>query len=342
MVQLLNLNNLRQQDEMKQTFLNLLMPLVLLLVVTVTTGQDLHYADIQSMNLWYNQSLKMDKYRDLRLNFRDIKYQSLIAFRTASGMLNVPLIRKEQLDDSRKGFLSATAAGAFDKSNRGIFKNNTGMLGLSYAQKLSDNDMYISVGFQGTMTRTMLNTSTALFPDQFDRYGPIPSGTRDRFGVGRSYNWASLNAGLSVYQNSESADWYVGASMRHINRPFTDENKNSQYRLAPTFGMQAGVTVKNEMDQVGLYAIANWKAEAYEYLIGAKLTKQLDEGDGESEGTALGVGLALRLRDAIIPNLQLRFNKTTLGFHYDVNISGLKAAGYTRNGFELALFQRLN
>lgn len=305
-------------------------------------AQDLHYADVQSMNLWYNQALKMDKQRDIRMNFRDIKYQSLLAFRTASGMLNIPLIRKENMNNNQKGYLSATVAGAFDKSHRGVFKNNTGMLGLSYSQKLTDNDMYISVGFQGTRTRTMLNTSTVLFPDQFDQYGPVPTATRDRYGLGRSYGWTSLNAGISLYQKTEAMDWYAGMSMRHINRPFTDELKTSTYRLAPTFGMQAGITVKNDRDQFGVYGIANLKANAYEYLFGAKLTKQLNDGDGSTEGTALGVGLAIRMRDAIIPNLQLRFNKTTLGFHYDVNISGLRAAGYTRNGFELALFHRLN
>jgi len=328
---------------MKRAFLNAFAYVIgIMTIMSVSYGQDLHYADVQSMNLWYNQSLKMDKYRDIRLNFRDIKYQSLLAFRTASGMLNIPLIRKENIENEGKGFLSATVAGAFDKSNRGIFKNNTGMLGLSYSQRLNDNNMFIALGFQGTSTRSILNTSSALFPDQFDRYGPIPSGTRDRYGMGRSYNWASLNAGLSVYQTTESTDWYLGASMRHINRPFTDEFKTKQYRLAPTYGMQAGLTVKNEMDQMSVYAIANWKAQAYEYLIGAKLLKQLNDGDEKSQGTAIGVGIGLRIRDAIIPNLQLRFGKTTLGFHYDVNISGLKAAGYTRNGFELSLFQRIN
>ncbi len=314
---------------------------MLMTVSTKVVAQDLHYADVQSMNIWYNQSLKMDKQTDFRFNYRDIKYQSLVAFRTASAMMNIPLIKREVLVEKGKGYLSATVAGAFDKSNRGIFKNNTGMVGLSYAQRLSDDDVYISAGFQTTMTRTMLNTNSALFPDQFDRYGPLPRATRDRYGAGRSYNWASLNAGLSVFQKGESMDWYLGASMRHINRPFTDEFKTQKYRLAPTFGMQTGLSVRNNMDEFSVFGIMNWKAEAHEYLIGARVSKQLDEGSEKGDGTSLGAGISLRVRDAIIPNLQLRFENTTLTFHYDVNVSGLKAAGYTRNGFELAIFQRI-
>lgn len=315
---------------------------IMLVVSQLTFAQDLHYADIQTMNLWQNQSLKMDRKTDLRLNFRDIKYQSLLAFRTASGLLNVPLLKGSAADNyNGKSFLNATIAGALDKSNKGIFKNSTGLIGLSYAQRLTADLVYLSAGFQGSITQTRLGTFGVLFPDQFDQYGPIPSETRDPLKSGRSYNWASFNAGLSVYQNTEYKDWYIGASLRHINRPFTDEQKQQEYRLAPTAGMQAGLTVKSESNQIGVYGMANWKAKAYEYLIGAKFVKMISGGE-KNEERSLGLGLALRLNDAVIPNLQLKLKKSTLGFHYDMNISGLKAAGYSRQGFEVALKQQLN
>jgi hypothetical protein len=292
------------------------------------------------MNLWYNQALKMDRTADLRFNFRDIRYQSLLAFRTASGMVNIPLIKNENQDQQTgKSFLSATAGGAFDKSNKGFYKNSTGLLGLSYSQKLSDEMVYISAGFQGSLTQTSLGTSGALFPDQFDQYGPLPSATRDPLRAGRSYNWMGLNAGLSLYKNAAFSEWYIGASLRHLNRPFTDEQKTNAYRLAPTVGMQAGIIVKNDDNQVGVYGIANLKAKAHEYLLGGNFTSMVNY---EKDGSSIGFGLALRLNDAVIPNLQLKLNTTTIGFHYDINISGLKAAGYSRQGFELAVLQRFN
>ncbi len=320
---------------------------IVFLLITVSFGfvnaQDLNFADIKSMNLWYNQSLKLDRSTDLRLNYRDIKYQSLLAFRTASAMLNIPLLKKENRDDiNGKSFLSATAAGAFDKSNKGVFTNNTGMIGLSYAQRLSENQTFVALGFQGTRTSTSLGTFGSLFPDQFDQYGPIPAATRDPLRAGRTYSWTSLNAGISLFQNTEFKEWYVGTSLRHINRPFTDDQKTFVYRLAPTWGMQAGLTVKNESDQIGVYGNVNLKAKAYEYLVGARFAKAFDQGDDRKESSLVAVGIALRLNDAIIPNLQLKLNKTTLSFHYDMNISGLKAAGYSRQGFEIALLQKLN
>jgi hypothetical protein len=309
----------------------------------LTRSQDLHYADVETMNLWYNQSLKMDKRPDVRFNFRDIKYQSVLAFRTSSALVNIPLLRKEnRVDYDGKSFLNVSAGGAYDKSNKGVFKNSTGMLGVSYSQRLTDDLVFLSAGFQGTMTRSQLGTTGGLFPDQFDQYGPLPSGTLDPLRAGRAFNWASLNAGLSVYQNTEYKEWYVGGSIRHINRPFVDEQKTAAYRLAPTLGLQAGLTVKNDREKFGIYGIANWKAQAYEYLLGARFTKNIDAAEGNSEGSTFGGGIAVRLRDAVIPHVQLKLNKTVIALHYDLNISGLRASGYSRQGIELALSQRIN
>jgi hypothetical protein len=117
---------------------------------------------------------------------------------------------------------------------------------------------------------------------------------------------------------------------------------SKEFRLKSTLGMQAGFTVKNELNQFGVYGISNWKAEAAEYLIGARVQHSLDEPSKGYEGSAIGIGIAFRVRDAVIPNLQLKLNKTTIGVHYDINISGLSAAGYSRQGVELMIAQKIN
>ncbi len=308
-------------------------------IALVSQAQDLHFADVQSMGVWYNQSIKMNNKIDLTFNYRDVKYQSLVAFRTASALVNLPVFKKV---GAAKSFMNFTAGGNFDQSNAGIFKNNTLLIGIAYAQQLSDNQTYLAAGFQGTSTRSVFGSSSVSFPDQFDQYGPLPAGTRDPLNAGRSYTWNSLNAGVSVFQNTESKEWYLGGSLRHLNRPYMDENKMEAYRLAPTVGVQAGITVKSEYDQFGVYGLMNLQAGAYEYLLGAKFNRILNKVEGNNEGTSFGAGIALRVHDAIIPNVQLKFNKTVFGIHYDMNISGLKAAGYSRQAFELAITQRLN
>lgn len=314
----------------------------LMLFSSRSTAQELHYADIASMNIWYNQSLKLDTKSDIRLNYRDVKYQSLVAFRTGGAMLNLPVFKSQQGSASQNSYFNLTAAGTFDQSNAGIFKNNTYLLGLSYAQQLSASQTFLAAGFQVSNTRSIFGSSNVTYPDQFDQYGPLPIGTQDPLRAGRSYSWSSLNAGISMFQNTEEKEWYVGASIRHINKPYTDELKTQANRLSAAFGIQGGLTMKSEFDQFGVYGLANWQANAYEYLIGAKFSKILSKPDASSEGNTIGAGIALRVHDAIIPNVQMKFNKTSIGIHYDLNISGLKASGYARQAFELAITQQLN
>lgn len=326
----------------------LIYSLFLMLILTGSViklfAQNLNYADVQTMNLWYNQALKTDRHADVRFNFRDIKYKSLLAFRNSNVLINVPFVRKDQrMNSATSNFFSATFAGSFDKSNKGVYKNNTGLLGVNYNQRLNSNNLFLSIGFQSSFTNSSLNTNGILLPDQFDEYGPIYGVSSDPMRSGRSFNWMSVNTGLALSQNTSNFEWHLGTSVRHLNRPFTDEQKSAQFRLAPTLGIQAGYTVKNEVSQIGIYSITNWKAEASEYLFGARFSRILDAPTSDSfEGSSLGFGVAFRVRDAIIPNLQLKLNKTVIGFHYDINISGLRAAGYSRQGFELVLSQKIN
>lgn len=305
-------------------------------------AQDFHYADVQTMNLWYNPSLKVNKEGNVRINYKDIKYRSISAFSNGNAMLSLPLIKKNRLgQEPGKSFFAATAAGAFDRSNRGAFKHASGMLGISYAQQLNADQLYLALGFQGTTTTASFGGITGLFPDQFDAYGPLSVVSQDPLQAQRSLQWVSFHSGISLFQQTETRDWYLGASARHLNNPYTNEQKTADFRLATQFSVQGGITVKNEWHQFGLYSLLNWKAEASEYLIGARFGRTLDEPVVGNEGTALYFGVGFRLRDAIIPNLQMKFNKTIVGFHYDINISGLRAAGYSRQGFELVVSRKL-
>jgi hypothetical protein len=58
---------------------------------------------------------------------------------------------------------------------------------------------------------------------------------------------------------------------------------------------------------------------------------------GVQAWAAVGVGVGYRYDDAIVPNIELRYQKLILGVLYDINVSSLSAAGVQRNGLELAL-----
>jgi Type IX secretion system membrane protein PorP/SprF len=78
----------------------------------------------------------------------------------------------------------------------------------------------------------------------------------------------------------------------------------------------------------------NWQGPAYRHYFDFCYSKAVP---GVQGGAAVGIGLGYRYDDAIIPNIELRYQKLILGILYDINISSLSAAGVQRDGLELAL-----
>lgn len=317
----------------------------LLAVIIAVSGtvclyaQDIHFNDVQNMQTWYNQSLKLDRTINFAASMRKIEYQNLVAFSSGTLIANIPLLKKaNRMNDDKDGYLTTSAGFAYDKSNRGIYKNTIGLLGVAYTRQITRNRINAALGFQGTYTNNQMNFNNAYFPDQFNVNGPSGSATNDPLRNGRSYSWFSLNAGASVFRTSETQEWYLGLSVRHINNPYTDIEKTIQYKLSPTMGGQAGVTFKNDRQQIGVYGNVNWKAEANEYIVGFKYGLPLKNLSFDGD---IFFGCAYRVEDAIIPNIRLGLGETTISFFYDHNISGIKAATYNRRGYELTLTHKI-
>jgi type IX secretion system PorP/SprF family membrane protein len=301
-------------------------------------AQDIHFNDVTSMAVWYNQALKTDRKVDLRLAYRDVRYENLLAFQSMAAMLNLPLMNKQRREKKNdNGYLSVSIAGAYDQSSDGIYKNNIALAGMSYAQRLSAKEIYLAAGFQGSLTQNTFSYSGTSFPDQYSPNGPTANPTNDPINITRINSWYSINAGLSLFKNTEERDWYIGLSLRHANRPFTDEAKTVDFRMPRNWSLQSGITFKSKRDQILLQTLVHLKARAYEYLLGARYTLNLNPLGFNGD---IGLGLSCRLQDAIIPNLRFRVGSSVFSFFYDKNISGIDAAGYTRRGFELSLVQQ--
>lgn len=310
-------------------------------------AQDLHFADVQQMNKWSNQALQTERRGSVDGNFRDIRYENALSFRTGALMVSLPLGGgKDTLLASEKGFFKLTGGAAFDQTNTGFYKSNTLLLGLGYAQPLNRNGLYAAVGFQGAFVSNQYGVS-GTFPDQFNEFGPIAgAATADPLRAGNKYNYFSLNAGASVFKTGSDLDWYIGGSARHLNRPFTEVNKLDQFRLEPTYGIQSGLTLRADQSRFSLYGVGNMKGKASEWLLGAQyhLVVSGDAATASSSGNdqlvMLSIGCAVRLKDALIPSLGITYNKTRLGLHYDMNSSSIFSNGFMRRGFELALTQK--
>jgi type IX secretion system PorP/SprF family membrane protein len=301
-------------------------------------GQEINFSRVQDMTIWYNQSLKTDKQNTLNLNYRSVQYGGQIAYNSVAALFSMPLLSKEAKNKSSSGYLSLSAGAASDKTNDGILNNTLGMMGISYAVPIGRHETYLAAGFQAEYYQSQLNVAgmSNVFGDQFNSYGPIEGApSADRLANGWSYGHFNLNAGVSVFSNGRNDKWYAGASMMQVNQPYAYKVKSDSTRLKPIFGIQGGYrfTTKEE-DEVGFYMAMNWEGPAYRHYYNLIYTKTIP---GVAGGAAIGLGIGYRYNDALVPNVELRYQKLSLGILYDVNISTISASGIARNGIELAL-----
>ena len=314
---------------------------ILLLFLAATglaRGQEINFSRVQDMTIWYNQSLKTDKQNTLDLNYRSVTFGGQIAYNSVAALLSMPLISKAAKDKPNSGYLSFSVGAASDKTNDGILNNDLGTIGLSYAVPLGRHETYLAAGFQAQYYQSNFNVAgiTGAFGDQFNNYGPIEGApSADRLASGWSYGHFNLNAGVSVFSNGRNDKWYIGGSVMQTNQPYAYKIKSDSTRLKPIIGIQGGYkfTTKEE-DEVAFYMAMNWEGPAYRHYYELIYTKPIP---GVAGGAAVGLGLGYRYNDALVPNIELRYQKLTLGVLYDVNISTISASGIARDGLELSI-----
>lgn len=312
--------------------------LILLGLSGLARGQEINFSRVQDMTIWYNQSLKTDKQNSLGLNYRSVQYGGQIAYNSVAALFSMPLLSKDAKEKPNSGYFSLSAGAASDKTNNGILNNSLGMMGISYAVPIGRHETYLAAGFQAQYYQSNFNVAGVnnAFGDQFNNYGPIEGvPSADRLAAGWSYGHFNLNAGLSIFSNGRYDKWYIGGSVIQVNKPYAYKVKSDSTRLKPDVGIQGGYryTTKEE-DEVGFYMSMNWQGPAYRHYYELIYTKAIP---GIVGGAAVGLGLGYRYNDALVPNLELRYQKLTLGILYDVNISTISASGIARDGVELAL-----
>ncbi|MBS1949212.1 MAG: type IX secretion system membrane protein PorP/SprF [Bacteroidetes bacterium] len=312
--------------------------LTLVFVTARTFAQEINFSRVQDMTIWYNQSLKTDKMNSLKLDYRNVQYAGAIAYNSVSAMFDMPLLSKAAKEKRNSGYFSISAGAASDKSNQGILNNTLGLLGISYAVPIARNETYLSGGFQAAyyQSRLNLNGVSNPFGDQYDNYGPIENGiSDDPLSNGWSYNHYNINAGISVFNNSRHNKWYVGLSGLQVNKPQIGKLKSDSLRLKMGIGIQGGYKfVTSADDEVSFCMIMNWQGPAYRHYYNLSYVKYLQSVQG---GAAVGFGLGYRYDDALVPNIELRYQKLIFALLYDINISSINAAGLRRNGLEMAL-----
>lgn len=242
-------------------------------------------------------------------------------------------------------FMTLGASTFYDQAGVMKLKTLQVMPAINFHKSLSGNkNSYLSGGFMAGFVNRQFDGKNLTFDNQYTggQYDPSAA-TGERF-TGLSRGFFDAAVGLSYNSDAgEKGSYYLGASLWHFNKPsysFLSDN----IQLAPKWQFQGGVrTWLNDALQLTLEG--NYlMQDNYSETIGGARVQYFFDGEmitdaAISEFSVAG-GLYVRLKDAIIPYVQVSYNHMDVGISYDVNTSPLKSASQGRGGFELSLTYR--
>ena len=319
-----------------------LLVIFVLMQAGMALAQDPNFSQFFVSPLTLNPALTGKFNGDFRAagNYRDQWPAISKAFITSTLSLDMPIMRGKlsELDTWGVGLLAMT-----DKTANGILSTNMISLSTAYHKGIDEDGLNtIGLGFQGTYNTKRLDGTKLNFEDELDQFGgwSIPSGeTIDNQQVNLSYFDVSVGA---LFNGSTDGynNYYVGASVYHINKPKESFTGDIFYTLNPRVTLNAGgaIPIGDRTRTVYLSSIYSRQAGATNIVAGGAVGFLLN-GDEEKPNNFYA-GLWTRfnnVNDALIPYIGLEFGDFRLGASYDVNISSLKTASQSRGGLEISL-----
>lgn len=299
-------------------------------------AQDPHFSQFFSSPLTLNPALtgKFDGTLRVAGNYRNQwpAFNNVYTTSTLSVDFGILKNKLPDFDTWGLGILALT-----DKAGGGVLTNNYIGLSTSYHKAL-DEDGYqqLGIGFQGTYGQKRLDNSKLVFEDQLTPFG-FTGVTQDIFSSANlNINYFDVNAGL-LYSGSTSDrnNYYVGASMYHINRPkesFKGGNWNIATRTTISAGGYFPVSDILTLHTSGIYQVQN---KSSEITIGGALAAAIDAQS--TDPSNVYIGSWFRVNDAIIPYIGIEFAGMRIGATYDINVSSLKAGSQSQGGMEISI-----
>jgi type IX secretion system PorP/SprF family membrane protein len=308
---------------------------ICIMIAGTVKAQDPHFSQFFASPLTLNPAFtgKFDGSWRLAANHRDQWPSIPKAYVTTSASFDFPILQDRIPENDVFGI---GISGVSDASANSQLKLNYGSLSLSYHKALDENGYNtIGAGFQGTYSSMNLDVSKLTFEDMLTQNG-FTGTTSDILINGNNQSYFDFNAGV-LYSGSTNGvnNFYLGASMYHINRPkvsFKDKNWFLGGRVTVHGG---GTFFLSDVVSVSTSIIHQIQSKASETTLGGAFG--LNANNNNVNPTNVYIGSWMRINDALIPYIGLEFGGIRIGASYDVNISSLKAATANRGGSEVSI-----
>ncbi len=308
-------------------------------LASVCKAQDPNFSQFFASPLTLNPALtgKFDGSFRLAGNFRNQWPTINNAYVTKTGSVDFGILknRLSDIDQLGVGVLAVT-----DRAGDGVLVTNYAGLSLAFHKGLDENGFHqIGAGFQGTYVNKRLDISKVDFADELTPLG-FTGVTSEIFANQQiSLSYFDLNAGI-LYNGSTNGynNFYIGASMYHINRP-KETFQGGEYLLGARTTLQAGGKVPiGSYNALHISTNYSFQSGAYNGMFGGSFSYNVNQSEENPTNVYLGVWTRLNtFSDAIIPYVGLEFGGLLVGYAYDINVSSLKKASNSVGGNEVSL-----
>ena len=306
-------------------------------LMTAVSAQDPNFSQFFASPLTLNPALtgKFDGVYRVAGNYRNQWPTIYNAFTTYTASFDAGILKDRIPDYDQFG---VGILGFADQAGDGVLKTNTIDLSVAYHKAIDEDGFHqIGLGFQGGFVSKRLDVSKVYFEDQLTTSG-FTGSTLEQFPNDRvSVSYFDLNAGV-FYNGSTNGynNFYLGASMYHINRPRENFHDGPYFYLNPRVTFQGGGKIPvGQNNYLHFSANHSMQAKAHNTVIGGAYALNLN-GDVD-DPTNLYLGTWFRVGDAVIPYIGLEFGNFQIGATYDVNTSSLKPGSEMRGGAEISL-----
>ncbi len=318
---------------MKRFCFTLLLSIV---VFIVSKAQDPNFSQFFASPVTLNPALTGKFDGDFRVagNYRNQWPTISNAYITSTVSFDMGIMKNRLPENDQFGI---GVMGFTDRAGDGALLNNYLGVSLAYHKALDENGYHqLGAGFQGTYVNKRLNTMNLKFQDQLTPFG-FTGVTQEIFSSDRvNVNYFDLNTGLFYNGTTDGYNnFYLGASMYHVNRP-KESFQGGDYILNARTTIQAGGKIPvGTYNSIHLAANHSMQAKAQNTMLGGAFC--LNVNNDEEIPTNLYLGSWYRWKDALIPYVGLEFSEFRIGASYDVNTSALRTASNSRGGVEISM-----
>ncbi len=313
--------------------------LTLVGIVVVSQAQDPNFSQFFASPLTLNPAStgKFDGIFRVAGNYRNQWPSINNAFVTKTASADFHLLKGYLSDIDRWGI-----GGLFmsDQNGNGAITTNQFSLSTAYHKGLDEDGYHqIGVGFQGSYTNKRLDVYKLDFEDELTALG-FTGTTSEIFPQSNlQVSYMDINAGV-LYNGSTNGynNFYLGASMYHINRPKETFQGGQFYLNSRTTIMGGGRLPTNQYNAFHFSANYSFQANANNLMFGGAYALNLNYDEENPVNVYMGAWARFNnVTDALIPYIGLEFGDVHFGATYDVNISSLQPASNSRGGLELSL-----